>query len=79
MSTTTPRTIHHVAPVPDSDVAARIDSLEHLAELDTIADHLASIDRTAHRAVRHASVASAVVAGAAVVAAAALVIGEVRR
>ena len=76
---TTPRTIHHVAPVPDSDVAARIDSLVHLSALDTIADHLAAVDRTLARAVHRASVASAVVAGAAVVAAAALVIGEVRR
>lgn len=79
MSITTPRTIHHVAPVPDSDVAARIDSLVHLAALDDTADRLASIDRTAHRAVRHGFVASAVVAGAAVIAAAALAIGEVRR
>ena len=79
MSTPTPRTVHHVAPVPDSDVAARIDSLVHLSALDDAAEHLASIDATLARAVRRASVAGAVMAGATVIAAAALVIGEVRR
>lgn len=74
-----PRTIYHVAPVPDSDVAARIDALHYLYAIPDIAEHLAPIDATLTRAARHATVASAVVAGAAVVAAAALVIGEVRR
>lgn len=76
---TTPRTIHHVAPVPGSDVEAQISALHHLHAVPDTAARLASIDETLARATRLATVAGSVVAGAAVVAAAALVVGEVRR
>ena len=79
MSTPTPRTVHLVAPVPDGDLDHQLGALAHLSALDDIADRLASIDATLARAVRHGSVAGAVMAGATVIAAAALVIGEVRR
>lgn len=84
MSTTTPRTVHHVAPVPTSDLEAQIETTAYAARdaadrLEVIGDHLASIDATLSRAARLATVASGVVAGAVVVAAAALVGGEVRR
>lgn len=76
---TTPRTVQHVAPVPGSDVEAQLSALTHLAGLGEIAEHLASIDRTARRAAVTGTVAAGIVAGAAAVATVALVIGEVRR
>lgn len=84
MSTTTPRTVHHVAPVPTSDLEAQIETTAYAARdaadrLEVVSDRLDSIDQTLIRAVRRVTVASAVVAGAAVIAAAALAIGEVRR
>lgn len=79
MSTTTPRTVHHVAPVPDGDLDHQLGALVHLGDISTASDRLASIDATLARAIRLATVAGGVAAGAAVIAAAALVIGEVRR
>jgi len=81
---TTPRTVHHVAPVPTSDLEAQIETTAYAARdaadrLEVIGGHLDSIDHTLARTVRRATVAGGVVAGAAVVAAAVLVIGEVRR
>lgn len=84
MSTTTPRTVHHVAPVPTSDLEAQIETTAYAARdaadrLEAVSAHLASIDGATRRAVCLATVAGGVVAGAAVVTAAALVVGEVRR